>query len=66
MVFVIGWSKKDGNLWKIDGSVVSSGTSNSYTVDTDGLSAGIHNVLLSVTDSSGIRYSAKAVITVDE
>ena len=53
-------------LWKIDGTVVSSGTSNIYNVDTSSLSAGIHNVLLSVTDSNGIRYSAKAVITVDE
>ena len=23
MVFVIGWSKKDGNLWKIDGNNVN-------------------------------------------
>ena len=53
-------------LWKIDGEVAKSGSDNTYTPDTESLSAGHHNILLFVTDSEGAFNSATAVFTVNK
>ena len=53
-------------LWKIDGELAKSGSDNTYTPDTESLSAGYHNILLFVTDSEGAFNSVTAVVTVNK
>ena len=54
-------------LWKLDG-VLAPSTLNTFSVDvsaTSTLSAGVHNVLLVVTDSDGNSYSVTATIKIE-
>lgn len=53
-------------LWRIDGTKVTTATTNTYTVDTSALEAGVHNITLAVRGTDGMRYSATAVIKVQK
>ena len=53
-------------VWRIDGTLLESGTNSSYTLDASSLDAGTHYVTLAARDADGTLYGARAVITVEK